>query len=257
MLNYYCVGHRPPAFTPSADYIHISPTPFPGLDQLLIPEDALGAGFHGSVLSEYTQLFGLADHLRDAPPDDRFYMFQYRKFLSLDAGGLRASNAPYIHTCPAPEASHLFPSPDRMSSIPQDILVGPSGNVPSLAAQYCRHHLVEDFAAFVLSLRSVDGFDDRRCKSFISCDTLLPAPSLGLNRNGIFRRHMGILRSAWGHFAANFLVPREDYQRRVGGFLLERLHSFLIYEDIEAKRVTFRQAPQILISDSAVIEATI
>jgi hypothetical protein len=38
------------------------------------------------------------------------------------------------------------------------------------------------------------------------------------------------MRAVWSHFFKHFFTPRPGYQRRVGGFLLERLHSFLILQ---------------------------
>ena len=86
---------------------------------------------------------------------------------------------------------------------------------------------------------------------------LIPAPSLGVTRVDIFLKHMNLLTLAWKHFSNHFSIFRDGYQRRLGGFLLERLHSFLIYEEINVKQnfVAF-QGSQIVISDSLIIEQT-
>ena len=106
----------------------------------------------------------------------------------------------------------------------------------SIAHQYSSAHLVEDFSKFILSLNSLNGFNEKHCENFINCEILFPAPSLGITRVDIFLKHMAILKLAWEHFSNHFSISRDGYQRRVGGFLLERLHSFLLYEEITVKK---------------------
>ena len=82
----------------------------------------------------------------------------------------------------------------------------------------------------------------------------MPAPSLGVFRVDIFLKHMEVLKMVWTHFAEHFLVPRDGYQRRVGGFLLERLHSFLICEEVINKIYNVFHGNQVVVSDSLEIE---
>jgi hypothetical protein len=70
----------------------------------------------------------------------------------------------------------------------------------------------------------------------------------------IFHEHMKILQEAWLLFAKKFYVPRLGYQRRVGGFLLERLHSFLLYEIFFPNiKMPVVEANQIIVSDSLTV----
>ena len=82
----------------------------------------------------------------------------------------------------------------------------------------------------------------------------MPAPSLGVFRVDIFLKHMEVLKMVWTHFAEHFLVPRDGYQRRVGGFLLERLHSFLISEDVSNKIYSVVHGNRVVVSDSLEIK---
>lgn len=256
-MKLFCVGHKPPVFAPRAEFTHVSPFVYPDLTQIIVKDDTYGENFHGSILSEYTQLFGLADHLENAPEDELFYIFQYRKFISLRPGNNKAINVSYAYACPQEEANALFPSQTELASTGERLLTGPAVKLRSLAHDYSLRHLAEDFAAFSISLSTVDGFDALRCKTFINCEVLIPAPSLGTSRVDIFLRHVKIMRAAWGHFSENFLVNRADYQRRVGGFLLERLHSFLLYETITSKTIAASRGVQIVVSDSPSIKPTI
>lgn len=257
-LKYYCIGHKPPTFLHSESYIHVSPNVFPGLNQLIVPDDLYGDKFHGSVLSEYAQLFGLAEFLKNVSISEKFYIFQYRKFISLQPGHQRSTNVPYVFSSSPEEGSRLFPSKDELSRHSEKLLFGPAVYIRSMAHQYSLNHHVEDFSRFILSLNSLDGFDEKRCDNFINCELLIPAPSLGVTCTDIFLKHMAILKLAWEHFSNHFSTSRDGYQRRVGGFLLERLHSFLLYEEINIKKkYSVFQGHQIVISDSQIIKPTI
>jgi hypothetical protein len=156
------------------------------------------------------------------------------------------------------EGGTLFPTKDEFSSLGEALLLGPAIKMRSIAHQYASHHLVEDFSKFILSLNSLNGFNEKRCENFINCEILLPAPSLGVTRVDIFLKHMAILKLTWEHFSNHFSISRDGYQRRVGGFLLERLHSFLLYEEINfLKNYAAFQGNQIVISDSLFIKPTI
>jgi hypothetical protein len=65
-------------------------------------------------------------------------------------------------------------------------------------------------------------------RSFTAFQGLIPSPALCLVDTPLFLRHMRVLRSAWKIFARHAAVAREGYQRRVAGYLLERLHSHLL-----------------------------
>ncbi len=259
-MRSFCVSHRGPVFAPGLPFTHVSAAASAQPRQLIVPDDAFGAPLHGAILSEYTQLFGLAEELgrQAGDPGEHIHIFQYRKFLSLRPGGRRSDNMPYAFAVPGSEAAALFPTEDQLAQLEGRLFVGPALQVRSLAANYGELHLAEDFAGFALCLREVDGFDRQRCDRFIHRDLLLPVPSIGVTRIALFRQHMGILRAAWEVFQRDAYRPRTGYQRRVGGFLLERLHSFLLLEEIEDRsRVRFVQGHQIVVSDSPVVAVTV
>lgn len=83
---------------PSEPYIHVSPNIYPELNQLIVPDDLYGEKFDGRILSEYTQLFGLAEFLKDAPKEEKFYIFQYRKFISLRQPETLSTNLIYAYS---------------------------------------------------------------------------------------------------------------------------------------------------------------
>lgn len=257
-MRIFCIGHKAPEFSINAPYTHVSSTTFSGLVQLVIPDDSLGERFHGNCLSEYTQLMGLAETLINSPREERIYICQYRKFLAFRQGCQQSNNVTYAYSSSKVEAESLFPSQDELSALDRSFLLGPIVKTRSLAHHYATHHMIEDFVAFCISLNSIEYFTEERCKNFINCKFLIPSPSLGVCSIDVFLKHMKILKEVFNHFSSNFLVSRSGYQRRVGGFLLERLHSFLLYEEIYIKKtINARHGFQIVISNSPIIRPTI
>ncbi len=256
-MRFYCVGHKPAAFQPSQDFISLSPVPIPGVDGVVIPDKHFGDTFDGHILSEYTQLFGLADLLADADQSEYIYIFQYRKFVSFRQSRLRAANGDWVFVSTPDGVAALFPSDAELAQLGQNMLLGAPFECENLALQYCQSHHPEDFARFMVSLYNHPEFDQQRCGRFASCPVLFPAPSLGSVRIDMFRAQMRVLREVWANFYENFYIPRKDFQRRVGGFLLERLHSFLIYEEINTGSEQDRvHGFQIVVSDSAYVKPT-
>jgi hypothetical protein len=257
MIDFFCIGHKPPAFSPEESFVHVTPGAHPNLIQLIIPDDSYGNRFHGSILSEYCQLFGLADYLKKNRKPDNIYVFQYRKFSSLRRGAVQGSNMPYAYACNRDEANNLFPSKASLAALGDAMMVGPAVKVQSLSSHYATVHHPEDFSCFAVALKSVDGFDDARIRKFVNCDVLFPAPSLGFFKFQYLSDHLETLKQAWEVYSRHYFKAREGYQRRVGGFLLERLHSYLIYEDIlNGTGLKAVQGFQIVVSDSDVISRT-
>lgn len=254
-MKSYCIGHKPPTFPPGEPFMHVSPNVYPELNQLIVADDLYGKNFHGHILSEYAQLFGLAEYLKDAPRDEKFYIFQYRKFISLRQPATLSSNMNYVYACNSTESAFFFPSQAELSELGDELLVGKVLiNFGTIAEFYAKCHNLNDFSAFMISLYKVGGFNEQRIKKFINYQTFLPVPSMGVFRVDIFLKHMEILKTTWAHFAEHFFLARDGYQRRVGGFLLERLHSFLICEELTNKICTAASGNQVVVSDSLVIE---
>jgi hypothetical protein len=257
----FCVSHKKPIFLPALPYQLISPqidSEKMAANQVIVPDEIYGHLFHGRILSEYTQLFWLADMLKSYEREKSIMIFQYRKFLSFRYGKRVSSNIPYAYACHPEEANFLFPTLPELQHLGERLFLGPKLKVRSIAHQYASCHLLEDFSAFIASLGAVPYFTAKRIMNFINCKILFPVPSLGVHRIDIFITHMELLRKVWQSFSENYYIHRSGYQRRVGGFLLERLHSFLLFEDIfEKKSIPVIHGQQIVVSDTENINPTV
>ena len=256
MMDYYCIGHVLPAFSIPQDFSYVGPVVCDKATKtIVITCESLGEAFNGRFLSEYTQLFGLADMLGPRTSGS-LYLFQYRKFISLQCGTRKSTNIPYAYASLGDEAEKLFPNISELNTLSSEVMVGPIIRIRSTAANYSQYHLVEDFAAFCHALGTLSILSASDISRFINYEYLIPAPSLGLYPYKLFYSHMQILRQAWARFHEIHFLPRDDYQRRVGGFLLERLHSFLILDALQKQQLRAHQGHQIIISDAAHIRSS-
>jgi hypothetical protein len=107
-------------------------------------------------------------------------------------------------------------------------LIGPVLSIGNLTTNYGRYHVAEDFLMFNLAMRDSSLFDTEELKQFIHFPYLVPSPSIGVFLTRHLLGDLRVLQAVWEIYYRQYFVPRAGYQRRVGGFLLERLHSFII-----------------------------
>ncbi|MEO8277768.1 MAG: hypothetical protein ABI639_16260 [Thermoanaerobaculia bacterium] len=234
-IRAFCLGHRLPIFSPGVDFTMVTPVALGLAGEIVIADDGYPRGSEGA-LSEYAQFFGLAERI--AAGDvvaDSVYLFQYRKFLSFLEGPRRSTNIPYAFVADAAGAEALMPSLERLLESPEPILVGPSLKCSdSISDQYASSHLPEDFLGLIAACESLELLQGERLDAFRKAGFLLPSPTLCRIDAPFLVELAATLAAVWREFAERFYVRREGYQRRVGGFLLERLHGFLLRERMAA-----------------------
>jgi hypothetical protein len=126
------------------------------------------------------------------------------------------------------EAATLFPSMEQLAASPNAVVVGSMFQLGgSMAQNYALVHVIDDLVMFAACLPAC-GFDPVAVRQFTSFKGLIPSPALCLVDTSLFLRLMRVLRAAWNEYAKHCYVAREGYQRRVAGYLLERLHSHLL-----------------------------
>lgn len=258
-IKYFCIGHKAPLFTPNVSYDFFCSEMVEHQSLIYVPDRRYGEVFNGSFLSEYTQLISIVEYLKAAAVslDSKVYLFQYRKFLSIDIPSVMpALNNWWSYPVDSDCAGSLFPDFDKLNGIAGDYIVGPKLKVRSLADNYFRAHHGEDFIGFVLALKETV-FDCRTCDEFYKYQYLIPAPSLGLFSVKFIIETVELMMKAWVFFYENFYIKRESYQRRCGGFLLERLNSFLLLKAIEKHPLAFTSGYQIVVSDTQVVQCTV
>jgi hypothetical protein len=226
------VGHKPPSFPLGEGHLFIGSTcPPGGGTAITVDDESLGACYSGKVIAEYFQLFYF--FLNAGRPEceaDFYYIYQYRKFLSRTPGDQRAKGMPYLYAArPDDVASRNIADAEleRYSSENKE-LIGPILSVGTLASNYSKYHVVEDFVAFSVALRESALFTPAEVNEFINYPYLIPSPSVGFFLMKDLIVDLKNLAVIWQLFHSQYYKVRSGYQRRVGGFLLERLHSFMI-----------------------------
>jgi len=226
------------------NFLFVGPHSFGIVGELTIPDDCLGDVFDGAVLSEYTQLFWIARAVlrRELMPTTGFlHFFQYRKFLSSKNGERSSKSVPYSSICSPSESAKYFPTQIFLENLldRRAIMISKPLKLKStLAENYATHHVTEDFSGFIAALAIQPDFPPERVNRFINCPFLIASPSLAFMDTRMFVDTMQILERVWEAFFKNFYKPRNGYQRRVGGFLIERLHSFLLVEAIVCGKIS-------------------
>jgi hypothetical protein len=228
-LKIFCIGHKAPVFSPPVEYQMLCPFPVGISNEIIISDERFGQTIDGGVLAEYSQLFGLYDLLSSGDiVADNLFLFQYRKFISPNKGGA-VSVWPWIRVTEFQEASLLFPGMEQLKSISSRIVVGPLGQMAhSMAASYAGLHSVDDFVLFIAACAKSDYLSESDIKAFTTERVLIPSPALCYINVELFMLIMKILKDVWSIYGRYYLIKREGYQRRSAGYLLERLHSFLL-----------------------------
>lgn len=223
-----CVGHLP--FPTRFDrYVDLMLTPasINGPGRVIQVKDER-YGVNGHALSEYAQLFWLLDHL-DCVTEGYEYirLFQYRRFVSRIYLGEVSWNS-FSTWIPL---SMLEKVPDEFGRFSEGELFNPAVIYQGgIAYQYAMSHVLEDLLNFSKYLLEKDILTHSEVVDFLTSDKLITACSTGIYSVKHFRDTFIKLKKASNFVNSSYYIPRNGIQRRVGGFLLERLHSYFLQQ---------------------------
>ncbi len=228
-LKSYCVGHVLPSFPAPIAYEMLSPVPLGIPGECVIDDQRFGQGVDGASLAEYSQLFGLYEMLKAGDVvADELYLFQYRKFLSPNAGGSQAT-APWVRVLQPHEADSVFPSPDQLEAVESRLIVGSLFDLgSSISSNYALVHVIDDLVMFSAACAACPAITPDVVRMLATQRGIIPSPALCYVKTDLFMQIMATLKSVWEVFSGSYAVRREGYQRRVAGYLMERLHSVLL-----------------------------
>ena len=250
-----CISHRAPLFVVPNKFDFVGPVSINSESEFLIPDRHDIDSWSGKALSEYSQFLRFLSVYPWNSTSETIYIFQYRKFVSRKQPPKVAKNAQYAHLIVPTVAENYFPASNESlgSDSTKQQLTGPVLTTHSnLCVTYGKHHRPEDFAAFCACLVNVPDFGAARIRSFIECPYFIPAPVLGCYRVDFLLYLTKVLRTAWESYQPYFRA-RTGYQERVGGFLLERLHSFLLIEKMMRNPELFVSGYHVVCTDGDVL----
>jgi hypothetical protein len=250
-----CLGHLPfpRQYTHFID-LAIAPVVFEGAPRrtAIVPDELFGR--HGHSLSEYAQLIWLRNHISGLAPDAQYVnIFHYRRFVSREpVDGPKSTNNAWVTMVREDEVGAYAACFERQNHA--SCFNTPVHFPEGVLGQYASAHVLEDMLNFVKYLMEIEMLDSRQAVRFLRYEHLVPACSVGIYEVGIFRKLFAYLERAAEFLNTPYFIVRENYQRRVMGFLLERLHSFLILEQLGRHG---RFGHNMMISDSLEVTRTI
>lgn len=228
-MKAYCIGHTMPLFKPPVFFEMLCPVSLGIPNELVVDDNRFGDGIDGGGLAEYSQLFGLHDLLQSGDVvAEHLFLFQYRKFISTLMGGAE-SVSPWIRVLTPDTAPSAFPPQAQLDAFSGRLAVGSIFDFgESISSNYARVHVIDDLVMFAAACAESGALDKADIKSFATLRGIIPSPAVCCVHVDVFVKIIGILKAVWMAYSPEYQIARTGYQRRVAGYLLERLHSFLL-----------------------------
>lgn len=253
-----CLGHAPfPASGQRHIDLMLSPREIRTAGELVVVKDSI-YGENGSALSEYAQLFWLYDNLKNIASGYKFIrIFHYRRFISptLPPVGTRANQ--WWSTAIQPAHLERFESAFCRSAN-QELANTPVLFPGGVLGQYADAHHLQDLLRFTEYLCERGLLEPKSAANFLRAETLIPACNIGIFRVRTFQEIYRSLRPASDFLESPLFTPRDGYQRRTLGFLLERFQSYLILQHMKNRgSKTMKFGYNMVISDTPAVSNTI
>jgi len=229
ILKSFCIGHTAPLFRPDTHFKMVCPFSLGLPGELVVDDNRFNINVDGATLAEYSQLFALSEMIQAGEVvADELFLFQYRKFLSPNFGGA-ASVSPWIRVLRPDEGVLVFPTLEQLTNVNSRIIVGSIFDLgESISCNYARVHVIEDLVMFSAACARNPLLSPEDIRSLASIRGIIPSPALCFIQTDLFIKTMNILKETWVEFSSHYFFKREGYQRRVAGYLMERLHSVLL-----------------------------
>jgi hypothetical protein len=252
-----CIGHLPfPVQYSNYIDLMISPEPVHApYNTIHIKHKHLGK--NGHTLSEYTQLLWIFDNIEAVLGSHQFIRtFHYRRFVATSppTQGIKSINQPWSTTISELELGALSTEFSRYSS--EECFNTPVTFNDGILGQYSKHHVLNDLLMFLKYLGDNQILNDDEIVEFAKSTIQIPAASIGIFRRETFEFIFGTLRKAAEFINSEHYVVRDGYQRRSGGFLLERLNSYLIIKLIQSGNSKPNFGYNIVTSDTTTISGS-
>lgn len=214
----------------------LSPREIQTASKLVVVPDST-YGDNGSALSEYAQLFWLYDNLSRVASGYKFIrIFHYRRFASPVPPPVGIRSNQWWSTAIQPAQLHHFEAAFGRS-VTQELANTPTSLAGGVLGQYADAHHLQDILRFTEFLCARGIMEPKPAAEFLRADTLIPACNIGVFHVKTFREIYRSLRPVSDFLRSPLFTPREGYQRRTVGFLLERFQSYLIIQHIRKRGI--------------------
>ena len=185
---------------------------------------------YDSSMSEYYYLFAMRRVLDASPPYDTIAISQYRRFVANRAMGAAATNQPFARVIDVATAGQ-----DEVGELIQakahGWLISSIWNM-FVTSQYAKSHILRDWYRFLADAQDGGALAAEDVAGAGLEMRFLPSSSIGVFPAIHLREILVTLEACAITFAHGGFVERGGYQRRVIGFCLERLQSYLILKTL-------------------------
>ncbi len=224
----FCVGHEPPVVPlwPGFTFVCEHACGVPG--EWVYP-DAFPDLLPGEAASEYPALFAVRRRLEQERFAGTVVLTQYRKLVARRPVGRAAEAGALQFQLLAPDDAGGLCFDDALPRPGQDWLMSAPTRLPvTVGRHYAHSHVGRDLLRFLADAIDAGAITDREAFTVIGTKRNVFSATLGAYPAAAFIKIFTRLEQAAIAFAEGGYVPRHDYQRRVIGFCLERLHGILV-----------------------------
>ena len=216
-------------------------------------------GLSDRRIGEYMYLFALRRKLEKSNPSASVTVAQYRRFVSSKTIGQVAQNMTYARTVTNQELNEHDLESLLKPSQGQWLISSSVRMQASVVDQYAKHHILRDWYRFLADGIDSGALTNEEARQASLTSLLIPAPSNGVFPIAVLVKHLTTLETVAQAFINGGFVEREEYQRRSLGFCLERLHSFLVLQEVLKSGLKLENVSgyQTVLSDSEVVKATV
>ena len=253
------VGHKRPSFKIWPGHQFASLDPLDENDFKLVTDFELKESLTDELIGEYYYLFLIRRQLEKNSSIKSVTISQYRRFVTINPVGKPSHNLPYSNVISSTQASDPAIS-DLISPKKDGFLISSEfNNSPNVAFHYSQYHILRDWFRFLSDAFDANLLSQSEITQASLVDRMIPAPSNGVFPVEFFIEHLKRLELCALAYKNNGYLQRAEYQRRVIGFCLERLHSYFLLSTMARLKLNLKDVSgrQIVVSEEAAVKPTI
>lgn len=253
------IGHKRPDFKIWSGHQFASINPIDENDFKLDVDFELKETLPDELIGEYYFLFLLRRQLEKKLTIESVTISQYRRFVTISPIGIPSDNMSYSNVISPNEASD-----NSISSLIRPkkdgwLISSEFPNTPNVAFHYSKYHILRDWFRFLSDAFDSNLLSQVEIMEAALVNKMVPAPSNGIFPVQFFIEHLKRLEQCALAYKNNGYIKRDAYQRRVLGFCLERLHSYLLLSTLARLKLDINDVSgrQIIVAENTTIKPTI
>lgn len=213
---------------------------------------------HGDTLSEYAQLMWLSENFEKVCDGYEFLrIFHYRRFTSIHqhSAGQPSTNLPWARVIDSNELESFESDFSKSSTheVYNTLTTVPTG----VLGQYSANHDLLDYIEFTKFLIESQMMTHDQGVLFLRQDQFIPSCNIGIFHKPRLQVVLSILTAAAEFRKSPNFQRKNGAQRRSMGFLLERLHSFLLLQILEIDSQAIKIGQNYVLADETTVKATV